>query len=262
MNNSADKKQSESLKEGQIWELGNHRLLIGDCTDASLVNELLKGVTVNAIVVDPPYGVMYVKSKEGIGNVAKEKDIANDDITNEGDYEKFSRAWIELVLPYLAKKNSIYIFNCDKMLFALKKAMDACGIYFSQLIIWVKSHATLARKDYAPQHELVLYGWHGTHVFRKAKDKSVICYPKPSKSELHPTTKPVPVVSRLILNSTKIGDVVYDPFLGSGTTLIACEQTKRICYGAEIDLEYAEIIITRFEHLSKLKSKCIYEKIS
>ena len=253
-------KQKRLIKEGQIWQLGKHRLLVGDCLDSVLVGELCKGLSVNAIITDPPYGIDYVASKVNLAVPAKNKTIANDDITNDDAYTAFSTRWIQVVLPYMAKKNSIYIFNCDKMLFALKRAMDACAVYFSQLIVWVKNQATLARKDYAPQHELILYGWYGTHLFHKAKDKSVMFYPKPSRSLIHPTIKPNLLISRIILNSTKIGGVVYDPFLGSGTTLIACQQTGRICCGAEIDIEYAQTIISRFENLTNSKAHLLYEK--
>jgi DNA modification methylase len=260
MKNSQEKRLSKSVKEGQIWQLGEHRLLVGSCTDTTLISELLRNAQVNAIITDPPYGILYVESKVGIGEVSKNKVIANDNITNEAEYEKFSEDWLRPVLPYLSKKNSIYIFNCDKMLFALKKAMDGCGIYFSQLIVWIKNQATIARKDYAPQHELVLYGWYGTHAFRKAKDRSVIFFPKPHKSVLHPTMKPVNLVARLILNSTRVGDIVYDPFMGSGTTIIACQKTGRICYGAEIDIEYAMTSIARFEAASNIEAVLVYEK--
>ena len=260
MKNSQEKVQSKLVKDGQIWQLGEHRLLVGSCTDTALVSELLRNSQVNAIITDPPYGILNVESKIGLGEVSKNKVIANDNITNEAEYEKFSEDWLRLVLPYLSKKNSIYIFNCDKMLFALKKAMDNCGIYFSQLVVWIKNHATIARKDYAPQHELVLYGWYGTHAFRKAKDRSVIFFPKPHKSVLHPTMKPVNLVARLILNSTRVGDIVYDPFIGSGTTIIACQKTGRVCYGTEIDIEYATTSIARFEAASKIEAVLVYEK--
>jgi DNA modification methylase len=260
MKNLQEKSPSKLVKNGQIWQLGEHRLLVGSCTDQSLVSELLRNSQVNVIITDPPYGILYVESKAGIGEVSKNKVITNDNITNEAEYEKFSEDWLRPVLPYLSKKNSIYIFNCDKMLFALKKAMDNCGIYFSQLIVWIKNQATIARKDYAPQHELVLYGWYGTHAFRKAKDRSVIFFPKPHKSVLHPTMKPVNLVARLILNSTRVGDIVYDPFMGSGTTIVACQKTGRICYGSEIDIEYAMTSIARFEAMSKIEAVLVYEK--
>ena len=260
MKNSQEKRQLELIKEGQIWQLGKHKLLVGSCTDTSLVSELLKNSQVNAIITDPPYGIAYVESKEDIGKPSKNKVIANDNIVKEPAYEKFSEDWLKPVLPYLSKKNSIYIFNCDKMLFALKQAMNNCNIYFSQLVIWIKNQATLARKDYAPQHELILYGWYGTHAFRKAKDKSVIFFPKPHKSALHPTTKPINLISRLILNSTRIGDIVYDPFMGSGTAILSCQKTGRVCYGAEIDIEYATTVISRFEAMTKIKAVLMYEK--
>lgn len=260
MKKSQETKPSRSVRNGQVWQLGKHRLLVGSCTDKNLVSELLKNADVNAVITDPPYGIEYVESKENIGSISKNKVIANDNITSKPLYEKFSIEWLGQVLPYLSRKNSIYIFNCDKMLFALKDAMSDCGIYFSQLIIWIKNQATIARKDYAPQHELILYGWYGTHAFRKAKDKSVIFFPKPSKSKLHPTMKPVGLIARLILNSTSIGDIIYDPFLGSGTTLIACEKTSRACYGIEIDIEYANVIISRFEAMSKTEAVLTYEK--
>lgn len=118
------------------------------------------------------------------------------------------------------------------MLFTLKEAMGICVFKLAQLLIWVKNNQVVGRKDYLAKHELILYGWHGVHKFLKSKDKSVIFYPKPNSSPLHPTTKPIGLLRRLILNSTQIGDVVYDPFGGSGSTLIACEQTKRICITA------------------------------
>ena len=103
--------------------------------------------------------------------------------------------------------------------------------------------------DYNPQHELILYGWFGKHQFHKRKDKSVLCYPKPNRSSLHPTMKPIPLLRHLILNSTGIGSIVWDGFGGSGSTLIACEQTKRVCVMIEISPEYCRTIVTRFQRI-------------
>jgi DNA modification methylase len=132
--------------------------------------------------------------------------------------------------------------------------MIEAGFKVAQLLVWVKSQAVVGRLDYAPQHELILYGWRGTHKYRRSKDKSVLFYPRPSKSKLHPTTKPVGLIRRLILNSTEIGDTVYDGFLGSGTTLLACEQTKRKCLAVEIDREYCETTIRRWEAFANKKA--------
>jgi len=222
--------------------------------DATLVKKLIGNTRINAVITDPPYGVSYTQSKEGFSAVKVNKRIVNDDISTEGEYVTFTKAWLVPVLPHLIKKNCIYIFNCDKMLFALKDALDQLHVYFSQLIIWVKNHAVIGRMDYIGQHELIAYGWYGTHKFFKSKDKSVIVYPKPSKSGIHPTMKPEGLLRRMILNSSRVGDIVYDAFLGSSSTVMACEDTKRKCYGIEIDPEYIFAGIDRFEKKTGIKA--------
>ena len=143
------------------------------------------------------------------------------------------------------------------MVWSLRDGMTDSGFKIAQLLVWVKSQSVIGRLDYAPQHELIVYGWYGTHHFRRSKDKSVLFYPRPNKSKLHPTTKPLGLVRRLILNSSEIGDVVFDGFLGSGTTLLACEQTKRRCFGIELDPEYCQTIIRRWERMTGSKAKQI-----
>ncbi len=254
------RKPKKLIKANQIWQLGDHRLACGSSLDAELINKLINNIKIQAIVCDPPYGVSVVEAKEGFSNLKVNKKILNDNISSEKDYIIFTKGWMKLILPHLSKKNSIYIFNSDKMLFALKIALDELGVYFSQLIIWIKNHAVIGRKDYLPQHELILFGWLGTHTFRRSKDKSVLFYPKPNKSSFHPTTKPIELISHLILNSTNIGEVVFDGFGGSGTCLLSCELTKRRCLMVEYDPDYCEIIIKRWSHLTKLEPKLIYEK--
>lgn len=257
MKNSPEKRQKSLIKAGQIWQLGEHRLLCGSSLDPMLVKKLMGDTRINAVITDPPYGIFYTQSKEGFATVKVNKRIENDDISTESEYVVFTKAWLSPVLPCLTKKNSIYIFNSDKMLFALKDAIDELNIRFSQLVIWVKNHAVIGRKDYLPQHELIVVGWFGTHTFRRSKDKSVLCYPKPNKSGRHPTQKPIPLVRHLVLNATETGDVVYEPFAGSGTTLICCEQTKRRCFAAEIDLEYCAAIIQYWEQVSGQKAQLL-----
>ena len=207
------------------------------------------------VCTDPPYGVAVVESKRGFSTLSKDKIIANDQLQSDSQYRTFSTEWLKAVVPYLAKKNAAYIFNADKMVWALRDGMLDAGFKASQLLVWVKSQAVLGRLDYAPQHELIVYGWHGTHLFHRSADKSVFFYPRPSKSNLHPTTKPIGLIRRLILNSSNIGDVVYDGFLGSGTTIFACEQTKRVCYGIEYELEYCLSVIERWQKLTGLKAR-------
>ncbi|MFA6896853.1 MAG: site-specific DNA-methyltransferase [Patescibacteria group bacterium] len=260
MRNSQETNPEKSLKHGQIWQLGDHKLLCGSSLDSELVQKLLAGSKINSIITDPPYGISFVESKKNFSKVKVNKRILNDNISSEKEYCEFTKQWLKIPLLYLAKKNSIYIFNCDKMLFALKKALDELDVYFSQLIIWVKNHAVIGRKDYLPQHELILFGWFGAHAFKRSKDKSVLFYPKPNKSSLHPTTKPMELISHLILNSTDIGDTIYDCFGGSGTCLISAELTKRRCLMVEYDLEYCAIIMKRWAHITKQEIKLIYEE--
>lgn len=244
------------IQQGELFQLGRHRLLCGNAQDKENIKRLIGKDKINLVLVDPPYAVAVVEGKAGFKQkLAKPKAIINDHIQSDTEYRVFTTKWLEAIKLYLEKKNSVYIFNSDKMLFALRDGMKDAGCYFSQLLIWVKSQAVVGRMDYLPQHELIAYGWIGTHVFQKSKDKSVLFYPKPARSNLHPTQKPIPLLRHLILNSTRLDDTVYDGFLGSGSTLIACEQTKRKCLGIEIDPEYCQTIIDRFEKLSGIKAK-------
>ena len=246
---------SNSIKYGDIFQLGEHWLLCGSSSDTDLVTKLIREHKIKAVICDPPYGVAVAESKEGFRTLSKNKAIVNDQLQTDDEYQTFTKDWINAVTPHLERKNSFYIFNSDKMVFALREGMVEAGMKFAQLLIWVKTHAVIGRMDYAPQHELIAYGWFGVHEFVKSKDKSVLICPRPNKSSMHPTTKPLDLIRRLILNSTRIGDVVFDGFLGSGTTLLACEQTKRICIGVELDPEYCQTIIARFEKLSGIKAK-------
>ena len=246
MKPSPEKKLARSIKTGDIVHLVDHVLICGDASKL----DLKPYGTINLILTDPPYGIDYAQSKRGIGKIAKDKDIANDGFVTDAQYVEFTKDWLTPPLKQLSKKNSIYIFNCDKMIFALREACVQVGMKVAQLIIWVKDRAIIGRMDYLPQHELILYGWKGTHDFKRGKDKSVVFEPKPSRSKLHPTMKPVGLLRRLILNSTAVGDTVYDPFGGSGSTLIACEHTKRKCVMVEMDPEYCQTIVARWQKLT------------
>ncbi len=248
-------KPANSPKPRTVWQLGEHRLALGDCRDPELLKRLFGKDKAALIASDPPYAVAAVESKRGFSKLSKDKAIANDGIQSDGEYRAFNRAWLEAIAPHLASKNAAYVFNADKMVWALRDGMLDAGFKAAQLLVWVKSQAVVGRLDYAPQHELILYGWLGTHKFRRSKDKSVLFYPRPGKSKFHPTTKPMGLMRRLILNSSGIDDVVYDGFLGSGTTLLACEQVRRRCYAVEIDEEYVRTAIARWEKLTGCKAK-------
>lgn len=246
------------IKAGDIFQFGEHRLACGDAKDAGLIKNLVCDDRISLILTDPPYGVAYVEGKADFTKIKKNhKKIANDHNQTEEAYRKFTKDWLSAAKPYLARKNSFYIFNSDKMIFALRSGIIDAEYRLTQLLIWIKNNVVVGRLHYLPQHELVAYGWFGSHQFYKAKDKSVLLYPKPNKSPLHPTMKPVGLLRNLILNSSKIGDYIYDPFGGSGSTLIACEQTKRKCLMIELDSEYCQVIIDRFKKVTGLRAEKI-----
>lgn len=240
-----------SIKYGDLIELGDHRIICGSSNDPEIIKKLVGNQKISLIFNDIPYGVAVVESKDHTSKT-RYKPIINDQLQSEDEYQKFNKEWLEAIKPYLAPKNSFYIFNCDKMVFSLKKALDESGFRFCQLLIWIKNHSVIGRMDYLPAHELIVYGWFGTHKFYKSKDKSLLFFPKPQKSKLHPTMKPIPLIRHLILNSSQIGDYVFDGFLGSGTTLLAAEQTKRKCLGIELDQDYCQTIINRYQKIKKL----------
>lgn len=247
------------IKTGEIIELGQHRLACGNAKDKDLVNKLMGEDKVRCVLTDPPYGVAYVENKDWLGlkgseaqHFKKHVKIQGDQLQTDEEYSGFTKEWIECVKPFLTEKNSLYIFNSDLMICGLRKGMRDAGIYYSQLIIWIKNHIVLGRKDYNPQHELIAYGWYGRHKFERSKDKSIIFHAKLFRAKLYPTMKPVGLLRKLLLNSTKTKDWVYDPFGGSGSTLIACEQTGRRCLMIELDPAYCEVIKERYKNYIEL----------
>lgn len=247
------------MKTGEIYQLGNHKLLCGDCiTD---IERMMKGNKIRMILTDPPYGVAYVENKDWLGmrgvDGNHKKKIENDQLQTDEEYTEFTRKWLEAIKPFMADYNTAHIFNSDLMMCSLREGMKQAGWKYSQMVIWIKNSIVLGRKDYNPQHEVIAYGWTGRHKFERSKSKSVLFYPKPNSSKLHPTMKPLGLLRKMILNTTKIDETIYDPFGGSGSTLMACENTHRKCYMVEMDPEYCEIIIKRWEKTTNKKSKLL-----
>lgn len=252
--------QKGSIKKidyGDAFRIGNHVLACADARDAEFVSRFVGKRKIKLVCCDVPYSVAYAESKAGFAKIRMAKNILNDNFASESEYSRFTQEWLAAIVPHLERKNAVYIFNSDKMLFALRDGMERAGVHFSQLLIWLKSNSVIGRKDYLPAHELIAYGWAGTHDFKKAKDKTLLYCPRPSRSPDHPTQKPVPLIRRLILNSTDIGDAVYDGFVGSGTLGIACEQTKRTAIMIERDSEYCATVIRRMNELFGLKAERI-----
>lgn len=243
----------KTIQPGEIWKLGDHVLACSSSTDEKEVAKLMAHAgKVRMILTDPPYGVAYVEGKKDFSKLGKEnvKVIMNDHLQTEEEYALFTQGWLDAVKPFLDTYNACYIFNSDLMFRALRNGIDQAGFYYSQMIIWVKNSVVVGRKDYLPMHEVAAYCWHGRHKMNRPKSKSVIFHPKPSSSKLHPTMKPVGLLRKIIPNNTRQGEWVYDPFGGSGSTLIACEHLGRKCAMVELDPGYCATIIERWETLT------------
>lgn len=226
-------------KQGDVWMLGQHRLVCGDSTKADTFNVLMDGKLANLVVTDPPYNVNYE------GSAGK---IKNDNMGNEAFYTFLLSAFQNTEVA-MAKDASIYVFHADTEGLNFRKAFSDAGFYLSGTCIWKKQSLVLGRSPYQWQHEPVLFGWKksGKHNWYADRKQTTIWeFEKPKKNADHPTMKPVALVAYPILNSSLSNCIVLDPFGGSGSTLIACEQTDRICYTIELDEKYCDVIVKRY----------------
>ena len=235
-------------KPGDIWICGEHRVLCGDSTVLSDVEKLLDGELADMAFTDPPYNVNYANS-------AKDKQRGkNRPILNDALGDEFGSFLYDACLNLLTvTKGAIYVSMSSSELDALQKAFRAAGGKWSTFIIWAKNTFTLGRADYQRQYEPILYGWKdGTeHYWCGARDQGdVWFFDKPVKNDLHPTMKPVALVERAIRNSSKSRDIVLDLFGGSGTTMIAAEQTGRRARLIELDPKYVDVIVMRWQKLT------------
>lgn len=248
-----------NVLEGDLWQLGDHRLLCGDCTVPDDVNRLMQGEKVDMVLTDPPYGVSYSEKQANLNKIDSgqrlTRPIINDDLT---EYRGFFATFLRLV-PY-ADYNTVYVFMASQHLHDLRLAMDDAGLKFTDCLVWVKNRFVFGRKDYKGQHEMIVYGWHGHHKFYGGHNRSTtLHYPSLNKNKLHPTEKPRPLLERLIMDGSMPGMIVYDAFAGSGSTLLACETQRRQCRCIEIDPYYCEVIISRWEAQTGKKARLIKE---
>lgn len=226
-------------RAGDVWTLGRHRLVCGDSTKAETYETLMEGKKANLVVTDPPYNVNYE------GTAGK---IQNDNMASEKFFDFLFDAFSNME-KVMADDASIYVFHADTEGLNFRKAFDAAGFYLSGCCIWKKPSLVLGRSPYQWIHEPCLFGWKksGKHQwYSDRKQTTVWEFEKTKKNTDHPTMKPIPLLSYPIANSSMSNTLVLDPFGGSGSTLIACEQMDRSCYTIELDEKYCDVIVRRY----------------
>lgn len=232
-------KKPAMSKLGDVWTLGRHRLVCGDSTKAETFELLMAGAKANLVVTDPPYNVNYE------GSAGK---IKNDNMANAAFYQFLLDAFM-LTEKAMADDASIYVFHADTEGLNFRRAFADAGFYLSGCCIWKKNSLVLGRSPYQWIHEPVLFGWKksGKHEwYAGRKETTVWEYDKPKKNGDHPTMKPIALLAYPIMNSSMSNTLVLDPFGGSGSTLIACEQSDRSCYTIELDEKFCDVIVKRY----------------
>ena len=228
------------VKEGDLWTLGEHKLLCGDATKTEDVEYLMGGKQANLILTDPPYNVAF-ESASGLS-------IKNDSMANDAFHEFLLAAFTNMAAVSEAGA-SAYIFHADTEGLNFRRAFKEAGFYLSGTCIWVKNSLVLGRSPYQWQHEPILFGWKtgGKHRwFADRKQTTVWRFDKPSKNSEHPTSKPLDLMGYPITNSTPVNAIVLDVFAGSGSTLMAAAQLGRVAYCMELDPKYASVILRRY----------------
>ena len=268
--------EEPTTKTGDIWLLGKHRLICGDCTERATIEKLLDGKKVDLLLTDPPYNVA-IENSDGLT-------IANDNMSDTAFYE-FLKASFSSADAVMKEGAAFYIWHGENEGLNFRRACEYAGFEIKQCLIWVKNQNTIGRQDYQWRHEPCLYGWKGgsAHYFIKNRKQStvidhdidldlmteaelreliaeliepstIIREGKPLKNGDHPTMKPIPLIKKQVKNSTKKGGVVLDIFGGSGTTLLACEELDRVCFMSELDPKYCDVIIRRWEEATGEKA--------
>ena len=251
-----------NVKVGDIYQLGNHRLMCGDSTNPENFAILMGGAKADMVFTDPPYGVAIGSKNEALNSVQKAgcctENIKGDTLSEEELYDVLKRAFINI--KAFCAEDAVYYVTSPQggSLGLMMMMMKDAGLEVRHVLMWKKNCATfsLGRLDYDYQHEPIFYTWGDKHHnFRGGEYRTTVWeYDKPRKCDIHPTMKPVELVVNAILDGTREGMKVLDGFGGSGTTIIACEQTNRACYMMELDPHYVDVIIQRWESFTGQKA--------
>ena len=243
--------EEPTTKFGEVWKLGNHKLLCGDATDLNQLQPLMENELADLWLTDPPYNVNYE------GKTADKLKIQNDQFANE-EFREFLAAAYTTAYNYLNNGASFYIWHADSEGYNFRAAAKDANLQIKQCLIWVKSSMVMGRQDYHWQHEPCLYGWKkGASHFWNAdrKQTTVLKFDRPNRNKEHPTMKPVDLFQYQMSNSSKPKHIILDTFGGSGTTLIAAERIKRQARLVELDPKYCDVIIKRWENFTGNKAE-------
>jgi site-specific DNA-methyltransferase (adenine-specific) len=231
---------------GDLWVLGSHMVLCGDATKSDDLGLLMKDKKADLYLTDPPYNVDYT------GGTKDALKIINDNF-NDSNFRAFLTDSFKTSKEKIKKGASFYIFHADLEGYNFRAAVREANFNIKQCLIWCKDSLVLGRSDYQWQHEPILYGWvegESHSWYSDRKQTTILNFARPTKNKEHPTMKPISIIQYLIQNSSKKEDIVLDTFLGSGSTLIACEKTHRNCYGLELDPVYCDVTIQRWQNFT------------
>ena len=237
---------------GDLFEIGEHRLLCGDSTDSDAVEKLMNGQKADMVFTDPPWNVNYGAVKAGNPMGYKPRTIMNDSMSTS-DFKDFMGSAFSMMAMHSKKGCPTYVVMSAQEWGNLMLALHDNDYHWSSTIIWNKSHLVMSRKDYHTKYEPIWYGWlDGAPRLCPVEDRKqsdVWDVDRPTKSELHPTTKPIALIDIALKNSSKTGDLIFELFTGSGSTMVASHQLKRKCYGMELDPKYCQVIVDRMKKL-------------
>jgi DNA modification methylase len=249
-------------KLGQLWKLGDHLLYCGDSIEETTFTRLMGDEKAHIIWTDPPWNVNYGAVDEGNQQGYKVRTIMNDHM-GEGEWDEFVGAFCKTMFDYSLDGAPIYLVMSAQEWPVIDRNLREVGFHWSSTVIWAKDRLVLSRKDYHTQYEPIWYGWNADAPrlvgVEDRKQSDLWEIERPSRSELHPTMKPIELVQRSLLNSSKPGNIVLDPFGGSGSTLIAAEQTNRKCRMVELDPQYCDVILERWEKFTGKTAELVTE---
>lgn len=256
--------EEPKTKHGDIYKLGNHYLMCGDSTKESDVAKLMNNNKADLFLTDPPYNVAL--GNHDTPETARQRHRRTDgliimnDKMSDNDFLDFLTKCFSIAKDNMKDGASFYIWHADNESLTFRQALKNSGLELRQTLIWNKNAITLGRQDYQWKHEPCLYGWKdgASHSwFSDRSQPTVLDFKKPSKSEDHPTMKPIELFAYQIKNSSKVNDIILDTFGGSGTSIIACEQLNRICFTMELDPRYCDVIVDRWETFTNQKAELI-----